>query len=71
MDNMTKEAWKKAPQAEPSINLAIKRIQRFSESRIVNPEITVRMIPSSMNVKLPNLSARIQKGSIVPRAPRK
>ena len=60
-DSVAKAAGKKAPQAEPSVNLETKRIQRFFESRIVRPEITVITTANPINLKFPNLSARTQK----------
>ncbi len=71
LESVENAAGKKAPQAAPSINLEITRAHRFSEKKIINPEITVKTMPSPMNLRFPNLSERIPKGSIVARAPRK
>ena len=60
-DSVAKTAGKKAPQAEPSVNLETKRVQRFFESRMVRPEIAVITMANPINLKFPNLSARTQK----------
>ena len=70
-ESVAKAAGKRAQHAEPSINLEINRIKRFSDSRIVRPETAVITTPKPINLKFPNLSARIPKGSMVARAPRK
>ena len=60
-ESVAKAAGKKAPHAEPTINPEIKRIQRFSESRIIRPETAVITTPKPINLNFPNLSARIQR----------
>jgi len=71
LESVEYAAGKKAPQAAPSINLDIIRIHRFPEKKMISPEMTVKVTPSPMSLRFPNLSERIPKGSIVARAPRK